>query len=94
MPQTDAAWTRLEAAGAAAKGRRIVDLFASEPDRLARLTAEAAGLTLDLSKQPWSLSDFDLALDLARAGEVEAARDRLFAGETVNASEEIGRAHV
>jgi glucose-6-phosphate isomerase len=90
MPKTDAAWTRLEAAGAAAQGRRIVDLFKAEPDRLARLTAEAAGLRLDLSKQPWSLADFEAALDLARAGEVEAARDRLFAGETVNASE--GRA--
>jgi glucose-6-phosphate isomerase len=90
MTKIDAAWTRLEAAGAAAQGRRIVDLFAAEPGRLGRLTAEAAGLRLDLSKQPWSLPDFDAALDLARAGEVEAARDRLFAGETVNLSE--GRA--
>ena len=94
MPKTDAAWTRLEAAGAAAQGRRIVDLFATEPDRLARLTAEAAGLRLDLSKQPWSLGDFDTALDLARAAEVEAARDRLFAGGTVNVSEDRAALHM
>ncbi|HEX5378245.1 MAG TPA: glucose-6-phosphate isomerase [Phenylobacterium sp.] len=94
MSQTDAAWSRLEHAGAAAKGRRIADLFAAEPDRLDRLTAEAAGLRLDLSKQPWSLADFDAALDLARACDVEAARERLFAGEAVNESEGRAALHV
>src|SRR6185503_15897283 len=53
-------------------------------------TLTAAGLDLDLSKQPWSLADLDACLDLARAGGVEAARERLFSGEAVNASE--GRA--
>jgi glucose-6-phosphate isomerase len=86
----EAAWGRLDAAAAGAKGRRIAGLFDAEPDRLARLTLQAAGLDIDLSKQPWSLADLKVSLDLARAGGVEAARDRLFAGETVNASE--GRA--
>jgi glucose-6-phosphate isomerase len=87
LSEIDAAWSRLEAAAAAAKDRRIADLFAAEPDRLARLTLAAAGLELDLSKQPWSLADLDAALDLARAAGVEAARARLFAGDLVNASE-------
>jgi glucose-6-phosphate isomerase len=85
-----AAWGRLMDAAAAAQGRRIVSLFDAEPDRLARLRVAAAGLELDLSKQPWSLADLEVALALAKAGRVEAARERLFAGETVNASE--GRA--
>jgi glucose-6-phosphate isomerase len=85
-----AAWGRLLQTAAGADDRRIVSLFDAEPDRLARLNLEAAGLELDLSKQPWSLADLDVALGLATAGGVEAARDRLFAGETVNASE--GRA--
>lgn len=84
------AWARLTEAAAAAQDRRIVSLFEAEPDRLARLTLAAAGLELDLSKQPWSLGDLDAALALAQAGDVEAARARLFAGATVNASE--GRA--
>jgi len=87
---TDAAWSRLEAAGEAARHRRIVDLFAAEPERLAKLGVGAAGLDLDLSKQPWSLADLEACLDLARASGVEAARDRQFAGEVMNASE--GRA--
>ncbi len=86
-PEMDAAWSRFEAAAAAASDRRIEGLFAGEPDRLARLTLSAAGLDLDLSKQPWSLADLDAALDLARASDLEAARAALFAGEIVNRSE-------
>ncbi|RAK59826.1 glucose-6-phosphate isomerase [Phenylobacterium hankyongense] len=87
MSQLDAAWAALHAAAERARVRRIADLFALEPDRLARLTLDAAGLELDLSKQPWSLPDLEEALDLAAAAGVEAARDRLFAGEVVNRSE-------
>ena len=90
MSDPAAAWSRLEASASAAKARRIVGLFEAEPDRLAALTREAAGLRLDLSKQPWSQAEFAAALDLARASGIEAVRARLFAGEVVNASE--GRA--
>jgi len=83
----DAAWAALHAAAERAKARRISDLFAAEPQRLERLTLEAAGLRLDLSKQPWSLPDLETALDLARTADLEAARGRLFAGAVVNASE-------
>jgi glucose-6-phosphate isomerase len=65
-------------------------LFEAEPDRVHRLTFEACGLALDLSKQPWSAESFTRAVDLARACGLEAAREALFAGEAVNASE--GRA--
>jgi glucose-6-phosphate isomerase len=87
---TEAAWSRLKAAGEEARRRCIVDLFAAEPERLAKLSIKAAGLDLDVSKQPWSLADLDVCLELARSAGVEAARDRQFAGEVVNASE--GRA--
>ena len=72
------------------KGRRIVEMLAAEPGRLERLTLDAAGLHLDLSKQAWTLEGLDAALALARASGVEAARARLFGGERVNRSE--GRA--
>ncbi|MBL8770490.1 MAG: glucose-6-phosphate isomerase [Phenylobacterium sp.] len=87
MRQIDAAWGALAAAARGAADRRIEGLFATEPDRLERLTLEAAGLILDLSKQPWSRADVETLLDLARAADVEAARARLFAGEIVNVSE-------
>jgi glucose-6-phosphate isomerase len=84
------AWAAFEAAARAAQGRRIAGLFDAEPDRLARLSLEAAGLYLDLSKQPWSLAELDLALELARSAGVETAREAQLAGEAVNRSE--GRA--
>ena len=87
MTDIQAAWAALDAAGAAARGRRILDLFAAEPDRLKRFGVAAAGLELDLSKQPWSRADLQVLLDLARVGGVERAREALFAGEIVNASE-------
>ncbi len=90
MTDLATAWTRLETAAQDARDRRIEALFAAEPARLDRLVVEAPELLIDLSKQPWSLADLDLAVDLARVGGVEAARDRLFAGEEVNPSE--GRA--
>jgi glucose-6-phosphate isomerase len=87
LSELDSAWSALHAAAARAKVRRIEALFDAEPQRLERLTVEAAGLRLDLSKQPWSLDDVLTGLDLARAAGVEAARERMFAGEVVNRSE-------
>jgi glucose-6-phosphate isomerase len=87
LSQTDAAWAALHAAAARAGARRIAGLFAEEPDRLDRLTLDAAGLSLDLSKQPWSLPDLETAVDLARQAGVETARAAMFAGEVINRSE-------
>ena len=87
MTDIDAAWAALSTAAGIARGRRIEGLFAAEPDRLARLSLAVAGLEIDLSKQPWSLIDLDVMLDLARTSGLEAARARLFAGEVVNVSE-------
>ena len=87
---TEAAWAALQAAARADAAHRIESLFAAEPDRLDRMTVEAAGLFLDLSKQPWRRAGLEAALALAEAAEIEAKRARLFAGEAVNATE--GRA--
>jgi glucose-6-phosphate isomerase len=87
MSDLDTAWSRLEAAAKAAENRSIAALFETEADRAGRLSLEAAGLFIDLSKQLWTIEDHALALNLARAAGVEAARARLFAGETVNRSE-------
>lgn len=86
----DAAWTAFDQAAAEAATARIVDQFAADPDRLARMSVEAAGLYLDLSKQSWTRAAFDACLDLARASYVEGRRAALFAGEAVNLTE--GRA--
>jgi glucose-6-phosphate isomerase len=87
MSGRETAWAKLRAAGEAARDRSIAGLFEAEPDRLATFAVKAAGLRLDLSKQPWSKADLAAALELAGAADLEGARGRLFAGEPINASE-------
>src|SRR3954464_16071363 len=69
-------------------------LFAAEPDRLSRLTFEAAGLYFDWSKT--HLDKKRVADFVARAEEMgfTAMRDALFAGDIVNRSEERPATHV
>jgi len=86
----DDAWKTFDRTAAEAADTRIVDQFATDPQRLARMSVEAAGLYLDLSKQSWTKAAFDACLELARATDVEGRRAALFAGEAVNLTE--GRA--
>ena len=86
----DDAWKTFDRTAAETVQTRIVDQFTADPDRLARMSVEAAGLYLDLSKQSWTKAAFDACLDLARASDVEGRRAALFAGEAVNLTE--GRA--
>jgi len=88
----DAAWTAFEAAAHATEAAptRIVDLFSAEPDRLRRFSVEAAGLSLDLSKQALTAAGLEAGLALVRTAKVEAARGRMFEGFAINTSE--GRA--
>jgi len=65
----------------------LAELFASEPGRHATFTRQAAGLTLDLSKQRWSRLTLERLLDLAREAQVPEAMRALFAGARVNRSE-------
>jgi len=85
-----AAWTELEAVARRDADARILDQFVADPDRLSRMTVDAAGLHLDLSKQSWTRDGFDAALALARAAVVEGRRAALFGGEAINSTE--GRA--
>jgi glucose-6-phosphate isomerase len=88
-----AEWNAFLADAEAARGRSILALFDREPDRLPALTLEAAGLTLDLSKQPWSLAGVKAGLALAAAAGVAARRAALFAGEAINTSEDRAVLH-
>lgn len=90
----DAARDRLNALAERDAEGSILARFEAEPDRLDRMSVEAAGLYLDLSKQSWSVAGLEAALDLARAADVEGARGRMFGGEAINASEGRAVLHV
>ena len=82
-----AAWARFDRAAEAAAHTPILSLYAAEPDRMATMTLDAAGLHLDLSKQPLSAEGLAAGVALAKTAGVEAKRTALFAGEEVNTSE-------
>jgi glucose-6-phosphate isomerase len=94
MPELRAAWAAFSHAAVEDAATPIVDHFAAEPDRLHRMTVSAAGITLDLSKQAWSLNGLEAALELARVSDVEGRRRQMFAGEAINTSEHRSVLHM
>jgi glucose-6-phosphate isomerase len=70
------------------------DLFASDPERGTRLTAEAAGLQLDYSKNRITDETLQLLRALAEQAGVAARRDAMFAGEHINVTEDRAVLHV
>jgi glucose-6-phosphate isomerase len=88
------AWKALEQHHAQIEGRHLRELFDSDPDRGLRLTAEAAGLYLDYSKNRITDETVRLLLDLAAECGLAARRDAMFAGEPINVSEHRSVLHV
>ena len=73
---------------------RLDALFADEPDRLSRLSFAVAGLYFDWSKTHLDQALIDRSLARAEESGFAAARDALFSGGIVNASEGRGATHV
>ncbi|MDR5860734.1 glucose-6-phosphate isomerase [Halomonas eurihalina] len=67
--------------------RHLRELFAEHQGRFADFSRQAAGLTLDLSKQRWDERTLALLLQLARDAGVPDAIQGLLAGERLNLSE-------
>ena len=70
------------------------DLFASDPDRGTRMTADAAGIHLDYSKNRITDETLRLLVELAAQTSVAARRDAMFAGEHINVTEDRAVLHV
>jgi len=88
------AWKALERHHAEIAGRHLRELFAEDPGRGTRLSAEAAGLYLDYSKNQVTDETMALLVQLAQESGVPRRRDKMFAGEPVNVSENRPALHV
>ncbi len=88
------AWGQLEAHHAEVGKIHLRELFASDPDRGARLTAEGAGLFLDYSKHRVSDETLRLLLELADQRGLRERIDAMFAGEKINTTEGRAVLHV
>ena len=88
------AWKALEQHYAEIAGVHLSQLFADEPGRGERLTAEAAGLYLDYSKNRVTDETLRLLVQLAEESGVAERRDAMFRGDRINVSENRSVLHV
>jgi glucose-6-phosphate isomerase len=88
------AWQALQAHYAEIEGRRLRDLFAEDPDRGTRFTAEAAGIFLDYSKNRITADTVRLLLALADECSLRDRIDAMFRGDRINTTENRPVLHV
>jgi glucose-6-phosphate isomerase len=88
------AWKALEAHAQQVRGLHLRRLFADDPKRGERLTAEAAGIYLDYSKNRVTDETLRLLLRLAEECRLRERIDALFRGDKVNVTEGRAVLHV
>jgi glucose-6-phosphate isomerase len=88
------AWQALERHHGEIAGRHLRELFAADPGRGERLTAEAVGIYLDYSKNLVTDETMRLLVELAAESGVAERRDAMFRGEHINVSEDRAVLHV
>jgi glucose-6-phosphate isomerase len=85
--RTTAAWKALADHHDTIGETHLRKLFAADPGRAKRFTAEAAGLFLDYSKHRVNDETIALLVELARERGVEERRDAMFRGDRINVTE-------
>jgi glucose-6-phosphate isomerase len=88
------AWRALAGHYDQIKDRHLRDLFAGDPGRGERLTAEAAGLFVDYSKNRVTDETLRLLFELANQAGVRARIDAMFRGDKINVTEHRAVLHV
>jgi glucose-6-phosphate isomerase len=84
---SSAAWRALAAHHAAIKDAHLRELFADDPQRAARFTAEGAGVVLDYSKNRITEETVRLLVALAEERGLSEKRDAMFRGDRINVTE-------
>src|SRR5881409_1592752 len=88
------AWKALRAHHEKVGHLHLRRLFADDPRRGERLTAEAVGVYLDYSKHRITAETLGLLLKLAEASGLRARIDAMFRGEKINVTENRAVLHV
>jgi glucose-6-phosphate isomerase len=88
------AWAALEKHYDEIRHVHLRDLFADDPERGERLTAEAVGLYLDYSKNRVTDETLKLLVALAEESRLAERRDAMFRGDRINTTENRSVLHV
>jgi glucose-6-phosphate isomerase len=87
-------WKSLQAHYEKIRGLHLRSLFAADPGRGERLTAEAAGIFLDYSKNRITDETLQLLLRLADESGLRQRMDAMFRGDKINVTEKRAVLHV
>ncbi len=90
----DAAWRALKDHHAAMRGLHLRNLFADDPARGERMTAEAAGVFFDYSKNRINDETLKLLIEFAEQSGLRPKIDAMFRGEKINITENRAVLHV
>ena len=88
------AWKALQRHYEDVRRLHLRDLFATDPGRGERLTAEAAGIFLDYSKNRITDETLKLLVNLAEESGLRSRTDAMFRGEKINITENRAVLHV
>jgi glucose-6-phosphate isomerase len=88
------AWRHLEGLKGHGGSLDLRDLFASDPERVEKLTLEAGELHLDLSKHLVNDDILDALISVAEAAGLQQRIDDMFTGEHINSTEDRAVLHV
>ena len=88
------AWQALSTQYEAIERLHLRDLFARDPGRGERLTAEGVGLFLDYSKNRITDRTIELLIELAEESGLRSRIDAMFRGDKVNITENRAVLHV
>jgi glucose-6-phosphate isomerase len=88
------AWTALQTHYTKIRQLHLRDIFAADPQRGERMTAEAAGLFLDYSKNRITGETIKLLVELAEESGLRSRMDAMFRGEKINLTEKRAVLHV
>jgi glucose-6-phosphate isomerase len=88
------AWKALQAHYKKIQERHLRDLFAEDPNRGKRMTAEAVGITLDYSKNRITDETLKLLVQLAEESGLRDKIGAMFGGDKINVTEKRAVLHV
>ncbi len=91
--RSTAAWQALTTHHAEMQGLHLREQFAADPSRGETMTAEAAGLFLDYSKNRITPETLPLLIELAKERDLAGRIEAMFSGQHINVSEDRAVLH-
>ncbi|NRA61269.1 MAG: glucose-6-phosphate isomerase, partial [Psychrobium sp.] len=86
-------WQKLELLAQKKQAQHMNQLFSDDPQRFDKFSIELPNMLLDYSKNLIDSETIAALVDLAKACDVEQWRDKMFAGQAINLTEERAVLH-